>query len=207
MDLEGWIKHLKQTLGSNVPDVVTKENVNELIQLQDHDRRTLLQMAVNSSYTNKRMISQLVELGAIITCDLLFSSSLRRYFLEMGADVNQICPSGLCVLDYVIVGANLREGMDLIDYGAKPKDPYLYYLVDDFDPRTKDRAIKLHEYSLLSDKHGQVCRKALLTLIRVCKGSKSLRGLKDVILEIAKQVWRLRGGEGVGPRGHLWIKI
>jgi hypothetical protein len=203
MDLEGWIKHLKQKLGSNVPDIVTKENVNELIQIWG-GQMTLLKIATNYDYTREKVIPQLLELGATITYNLILNSSLQRYFLEMGADVNQLCPSGLCVLDYIIVGGSFREGTDLIDYNAKPKNLYLSYLTDDFDLRSKDRAVKLHEYSLLSDKRVQECRKALLALIRVCKGSKSLRGLKGVILEMAKQVWSIRGPTG-GPRGHLWI--
>jgi hypothetical protein len=57
-------------------------------------------------------------------------------------------------------------------------------------------------YSLLSNRRAQACRQALLALIRVCKGN--LRGLRSVILEIAKQVWSQRGPKGCGPRGHLW---
>lgn len=50
------------------------------------------------------------------------------------------------------------------------------------------------------------CRKTLLALLFVCKVSP-FRPVVEILLCIATQVWRLKGGEGVGPRAKEWESI
>jgi ankyrin repeat protein len=127
--------------------------------------------------------------------------------LERGANPNHIDNYGRNVLHVSVFGYSHECAIRLIQAGAcletknnREMTPLAeclsqsvpYYVV--IPPWTKTL------YDSLVRRRVHECRKTLLGLIRVCKGSKSLRG---VILEIAKQVWC--GDDELGPKSHKWF--
>lgn len=87
----------------------------------------------------------------------------------------------------------------LMDYGSNMGAPYN----------------RRHNYILLVKYRIAECRRALLALLSACDTSKlhnrgpfgggaGFAALRGIMIQIASQAWAMRGGEGCGPRGHLW---
>jgi hypothetical protein len=195
--MEVFLRYIKRK-HINCPDVITRDNVNMKLYSdlfegdEDPEGWTFLEEAVYIHDTETT--SWLLNLNATISYFELSNCqvpSLLNLLLEAGGNPN--CYNG----EFII---NDRRRLRyhwfcemLIDYGSDTSNMVISHLRGSFD------------YVNLSNHRVQVCRQTLLGLIRVCKGSKYLRGLRGVILEIAKQVWAMRGGEGCGPRGKRWV--
>jgi hypothetical protein len=137
----------------------------------------------------KTILHESILLGDTIFIELL---------LDANADIHAIDGLGRGVYYYMIHSRCLPVIQMVLDAGAKIP---IYFNLDSVCPIMHNHVKKYERVVFLRI---QSCRKALLTLIRVCKRSKSLWGLRGVILEIAKQVWTTRGPFGCGPRGHEW---
>ena len=87
----------------------------------------------------------------------------------------------------------LLYGKMFMDYGAKLElVPFRILISDSF----------LH-YNILLLRRIATSRKSLCALLWCSRnGFIPLRG---IILELAKQAWAQRGGEGCGPRGEKWL--
>lgn len=208
VSVESFLKFIK---GSFHITNITKENVNNYIKCPKGvlpSFTCLIEMITPDYVYYKYVFPYFLSLGVTITnrsflgCDHVYI----RPLLEYGFDTNRI------------ISPCLRIGRDiflLIDFGAKIPDW----------TKTEVEHYKIEEieaYASLSDRRVQECRKALLTLLRACTESSSyskgpfgggaafgggagFAALRDMMIQMTYQVWRIRGGEGCGPRGHKWI--
>lgn len=197
--LEVFLKKAKITC-PNFPDVVTKENVNI-----PYHKISILDSAL--LYGNTEVASVLIQMGAKVQSKSILRLCNYKFLepiLEMGIvtpDQTRECyqsnsPGGdRCIL--------------FVDYGIPAPRSWAYYV-------RLESTGRLERYTTLSEARVQECRKALLALLRCCNQSSShIKGgfagraafgaLRSMMIQIATQVWRLKGGEGVGPRAHGWI--
>jgi hypothetical protein len=207
--IQGFLAKFYPSKFQNYPIQFTKDNINEQVYFAHRDSNwTVLECVIqfDSDYTD--IVREILELGGTITQLSVLKAHPQYYklLLEFGLDANYLVHDKpkTCLLQQALNEYAKFEDMScLIDYGAKI-------------PNRWERIInapllrQVEKYALLSNHRASSCRQALLALIRVCKHSRlrpaqrPLWGLRGVILEIAKQVWRMRGGEGCGARAHNW---
>lgn len=189
------------------PVQFTKDNINEKwyrAEFTDKDRSwTLLELvsAYNlKTFDESAVIIEILELGGQITNRVLAQLNPKYYkiLLEYGFNPDCNIYDKIPLLDSALSKyASIEEVCLLVDYGAKI-------------PKRWDHIInspiirQVEEYASLSDKRVQECKKCMLAMIHACNVS-DFRALREILLYAARQVWRLRGGEGCGPRGHQWI--
>jgi hypothetical protein len=194
--MEGFLKHLKGKY-INCPDVITKENVNIILYHRTHNQIISSFLKESLRAGNDTAIKLILTLQPTITYWEIISCSDNiiglKLILETNVDLNGVAMLGdNHVINFSPCGFDRYFDM-LIDYGS------------DMSYMQKSHSKEHFDYANLVKCRISTCRKTLLALIRVRKGSRSLRGLRGVILEIAKQVWTQRGGEGCGPRGKRWV--
>lgn len=220
MELEGFLAILKERHNPNwgscqIPNVVTKENVNESCGSW-FGNRTLLELALDYIETKQTIIPFLINLGANITPNCILNKDYGPVFLDLGMNPNipysTDSPEMMSVFEtHILFMKNISLGNMLIDYGGKPTGGWAHFKVQYFGLLGRgDKVISYQAYSLLSDRRVQECRKSLLALLSACTNSSShtkgpFGALRGVMIQIASQVWAMRGGEGCGPRGHTWI--
>lgn len=190
-----------------IPHVITKKNVNDIIH--GNTFKTRLMEITTLHYNNyKYVFPYIMSLEAIITaqsfvaCEGVYVRPLLEYGYNPAYMIRPCLGIG-------------RDIFLLIDFGAKipewTKTEVEHYKIEEIEA-----------YASLSDRRVQECRKALLALLWCCGGDLSLTkgpfgggagfagraafgALRGIIVQMTIQVWRLRGGEGCGPRGHKWI--
>lgn len=186
--LEGFLKIVKNRYAFKFPDVVTKENINI-----PRGGYYILDLAIANNYKNASKI--LIQMGGktnlqnIVRCN----PDLLTCVLESGANTNHT----LDFEDFITWGP--IEGLLLIDYNVKPP-PSSPIIREQFETPTK----VIEQYVLLSNARARECKKCLLTISYACTISP-FRALREILLCAARQVWVMKGVEGCGPRGHLWL--
>lgn len=218
MELEGFLKHLKRAYNPiwgpcPIPNVVTRENVNQSYE-SIYENRTLLELAVDDFYTFKNVIPILLSLGATIKCSCLLDKDAATYFLDLGANPNMPFNSSMTPFNlfetYVLFATDISLGNILIDYGGKPTGGWSRFISQNQQAIFSTRIINYGRYAILSNRRVDECRKALLALLRICDNNSSYTkgpfgALRGVMIQMASQVWAMRGGEGCGARGHKWV--
>lgn len=214
MELEGFLKHLKRAYNPiwgpcPIPDVVTRENVNQSYE-SIYENRTLLELAFDDFSTFKSVIPILLSLGATIKCRCLFNKDTATYFLDLGTNPNMPFNSSMTPFNlfetYVLFATDISLGNILIDYGGKPIGGWSRFIGQNQQATFSTRIINYRRYATLSNRRVQECRKALLAILFACNIS-SFRPVVEILLSAARQTWAMRGGEGCGPRGWLWVSI
>lgn len=173
---------------SNIPNTLTKENVNMELKFGNRPYKTFLEEA--SYHKRHDIIPILLSLEAIITTNALYLGSnnyeLLKLYLESGADPKLLGSIndgsyGTCSL--------------LLDYGG-----CLSLAV--YDHPKWSRII---DYNSIVGCRITKCRVTILAAVLSTKQS-AFRSLKDLILLISKEMWQMRGPDGCGPRAHTWFE-
>jgi hypothetical protein len=189
--LKSWLNKFKtRYIFCCLPDEITRENVNTTLRYTDGYETTILELACRyDKYIEKceEFLSTLLSLGAVITYNCFIDPPRYKFLLEAGADPNICDPAGSSLIRNCLKTSKYDLCRLFIDYGAKSPEKKGYFPT----------------YASISNHRVFQCRKALLALIRTCKRSK-FPALRGIMLCLAKQVWRLRGGDGCGARGHKW---
>ena len=184
------------------PPVFTKENINTPCVKYSLLREKLraLECLVYVFVDARDIVKYALDLGAEIT-EMVTNISKPIYYkilFEAGVDPNHIVAghTPLIQLAFIHRSATLEEIRVIIDYGGTmPKR---------WNPRDEARMLPyLEQYALLSDSRVATSRKSLCALLWCSK--RSFIPLRGIILELAKQAWAQKGGEGCGPRGHEWV--
>lgn len=204
--LEGLLERLKIRFPSvtTLPSKITKENVNDVLYNISNNETTIIDLTIIFGIKFQEPINievrSLLSLGANVSpYSLAFCPNyVLDLFFEFGADPNMKAGQSNCYLIEFLEGhVRINSCTLCIDYGAKiPKD---------WDERRNKLRDELIEYSLLSNRRVQECKRCLLAIAYVCNISP-FRPVGEILLSAARQVWAMRGGEGVGPRGHNWIQ-
>lgn len=138
----------------------------------------------------EEFLSALLSLGAVITHNCFVDPWQYKFLLEAGADPNVCDDTKTQLITHCIVTSKYDLCRLLIDYGANSPEKNDYFST----------------YASISNHRVSECRQALLALLRVCNQSSSPFGaaLRCVMIQMATQVWRMKGGDGCGARGHKW---
>lgn len=191
---------------SIINDVVkiTPENVNQPFPWMKAgpDYINWLMLAVSWFQCTKDIVIKILSFNPNITYDTLKYCRYEFYelLLDYGIDVNIQNKDGVRFFDTL-------STIDL--------PPSLYYNFVDYGVNFSNVeghiSKNLLDYVSLSNRRVFLCRKALLALLCVCNIS-SFRALREILLCVANQAWRLKGagggsaGEGCGPRAHKWAE-
>lgn len=169
---------------------ITKENVNNTF---NSSGRRIIDYAVIYEDLYESYIPWLLLLGATVNATTLYSTHQNhvKFVLEAGLDVTTVS------IERAAVHFHEYNLYLLINWGVKLPSKFIHF------PYNAPGPVALKEYASLSNARVQECRKALLALLRICNQSV-FRPLRDGMIQMATQVWRFKGGEGVGPRSHKW---
>jgi hypothetical protein len=200
--MQGFLEFLRVNYPRmSLPQSITKDNVNMELWAQGTGGYDILDSS--HSFLELAIEERRVDLFPLL--------------ILLGAEFTKGCAHEIRRID--VAQALVDNGVDLCVWNLRyytwnqAFDPQFPYFLLDMGlnipkryrrNRDDDRGnlIEYHNTILL---RVSACRQALLALIRVCKGSKSLRGLRGIVLCLARQVWAQKGGEGVGPRAHKWF--
>ena len=180
----------------NIPSILTKDNINDSVVSTTHNTMTLLEYVVfcTKNWNNtKRVLLFLLCLEATVSRRVfLHSFTATKFFLEQGIHPNSIQTDRhllWCLSRQgVILNQERQQILLLIDYGICQK--------------TGPSDIVFSDYYNLSNTRVATSRKSLCALLWCSR--RGFIPLRGIILELAKQSWAQRGGEGCGPRGALW---
>lgn len=191
---------LKQTFGldffleilkeEGITDPITKENINKDFKHQlPFGNSRFIELATRDNMYHVSVVLFLLSLGAEITHQSFLHSCdpISKILLEHG-----FVPTASILKQWV------RDDRDtdlLIDYGAKI-DPYWNPL--------GGPPLQLTFYSGVSNQRVSLCRQSEKALLVFCRIGP-FAALRRMVQEFAKQMWRMRGAEGCGPRGHGWV--
>lgn len=171
---------------------ITKENVNNTFR---GSGKRIIDYAVVYDDLYEKYIPWLLSLGATVNATTLYTADQNhvKFILEEGLDVRTVC------FETAVTHFQKEDNIFLlVDWGVTVPSKFIIFDNDLEGPN------ELRAYASLSNARVQECRKYLLALLWYCKLS-NLHPLWGVILQMATQVWRLKGSEGVGPRGHEWV--
>lgn len=197
--MEGFLEFLrKKCPGITFPNEITKDNINMTITSIIFEY-SFLQLAIKFEYFEA--VRHLIELGARFTsvCATQISSvEIASKLIDCGIDLTY------CGFEYYITDISWTSlGYFVLDNGLNFSNDCIYYYLDGRVEKFK----QYYDTQVLP--RISSCRKALLALLWSCKhGSSHGKGpfgaLRNMMIQMATQVWCMRGGEGCGPRGHLW---
>jgi ankyrin repeat protein len=228
----GWMNKLKKEtkrqrggcsmdLNQRLNDYIIEDNlngVNEMIEKGcdinaiDAGNFTPLRLAaINGKY---KIVSALIQAKANVNdmvnnktsilfdvLRLLSNSELHyiimKQLLEANASVNDIffsrtTPLSFCCACYSI--DSIVDGRLLMNYGAKLELVPSRIIIPNL--------LQEHNTTLL--RRVATSCKSLCALLW-CSRNGLFPALRGIIIELAKQVWAQRGGEGCGPRGEKWL--
>ena len=187
--LNEYLKKLRR-LRFDIPNEITRDNVN---WVEPTVKTTILGLVLTGEEISEQtilMIEYLLSIGATLhPLDVVYSKyEILCYLLEKGynVDANNL-------LLYSIENYMKNRPFTLIDYGA---------VLPNTIPMHHVRVSKYHDYIKLSDARVATSRKSLCALLWCYK--PNFIPLRGIILQLAKQAWAQKGGEGCGPRGALW---
>lgn len=187
-----------------VPKVITSENINNPIRGSTSlfSAPTVLTIAVQGNY--KATVIELLKLKPDITYEtLVCCNNYDMLNLLLDYDPEAIHYSSILDCESII---NSWLACDcfwffkcLVDYGMP-----MWAL------HSKHRDDEKAYISLVKCRI-DMCRKSMLTLLWCCNSElfppkRAFGALKGIIVQMTTQAWVMRGGEGCGARGHLWIK-
>lgn len=188
--LKSWLNKLKAEFVLYLfPEEITRENVNNNIPHHSCYKITILALACafdKRVEECEEFLSALLSLGAVITHDCFVDSRRYKFLLEAGADPNVCDATKRPLIIHCIATSQYDLCRLLIDYGANSPERGGYFPT----------------YASISNHRVSECRQALLALLRACNQSSS--PLRGMMIQIATQVWRMKGGDGCGARGHNW---
>lgn len=205
--MEGFIKYLKSNF-INCPDEITIDNVHIKLCSAHHNlTSSFLKESLKGCYLEitKWLLTLQPSVGyfEIVSC---LNLDYLKLLLEANVDLNGSAMIGMNHVMNFFNGHHqkIKFFEMLVDYGSNT-----FYM--DIS-HTKEH----YEYAAIVKRRVSECRKAILALLRCCMASSSYKkagraafgpfgSLRDVMIQMATQVWGLRGGEGVGPRGHVWF--
>lgn len=206
--MEGFLQRLKlQYNNIKFPNSITNENVN-LVLWEDRKLHTFFELAIRHS--EYKLFPILISLGALFTgCCMSSISSVRvaKALFKYGIDLTKY-DVGFFVGPFY----THKLGFFLIDMGClKP-----YYNFRTHHKETLKRLVHYYNNQVLP--RISSCRQSLLALLWCCTqrsshgkgpfgGGAGFAALSNMMIQMATQVWCMRGGDGCGPRGHLWIKL
>lgn len=179
---------------------ITAENVNQRLFWRDRNEVNWLLLAVSWYGCTEEIVKKILSLKPIVVYKSLRYCRYEFYelLLEYGIDVHMHDEDGNRFFDtFSKMYPPLRACFLFVDYGAK--------LSNGNEIMSKT----FSEYVSISNKRVSLCRKALLALLCACNVSlfpmgRAFGALNGIISQMTSQVWRMRGGEGCGPRAHLW---
>lgn len=132
---------------------------------------------------------------------LFGDAKMIRLLFDYGADIFTLNHNGKSVIQCALSSYDFATVEVLLDLGANvPLKPVIGTFGYAQCLKTWEHA---KHYNDIVQKRIFLCRKTLLALLSACKQSL-FRPLRDGMIQLASQAWAMRGGEGVGPRGHLW---
>lgn len=175
---------------------ITAENVNERILWRDKNEVNWLLLAVSWYGCTKEIVEKILSLKPIVVYKSLRYCRYEFYelLLDYGVDVHMQDEDGNRFFDtFSKMYPPLRTCFLFVDYGAK------------LSKGNEIMSKTFLEYVSISNRRVSLCRKALFALLCVCNIS-SFRALREILLCVANQAWRLKSGEGCGPRAHKWAE-
>lgn len=183
----------------NCPNEITKDNVNMRLHIshepeEEIDGWTFLEEAVYICDYN--MVERILALHPCISYTEVVAANdvvPLSMMLEAGANSNCLCK---------------YDGEHIINHGKSMRYKWFFKLLVDYGANTFNMALahpkKHFDYAKLSERRVAECREVLLTIFYVCSVSK-FRALREILLCAARQIWCIKGGDGVGSRGHGWF--
>jgi ankyrin repeat protein len=150
----------------------------------------LLEYGADLNKPNPDYFNMTPFIGAVSSC----SVSIIEICLSYGADASVVTTNCFRPLDYAIPKNNRQVCKILLDFGA----PY-----PAFTTGSQETLDFCKDYYQVVQRRLAASRKSLCALLWCTK--RSFIPLRGIILELAKQSWAQRGGEGCGARGHKWF--